>query len=250
MYILDLMAALNVIELILAVTIIGLAAIALAAVAPTVVQSANATADVMTERVGGEQGASNNIHTNTTLNNINNSNDILGSMFLTGEDRLTSFNRINETYTEITYAGNRTILPTVGVTTEMMNATETGNLTLKLQPNGITIIEGQSILVTKGGVGGNNSSGAEQQENATAILVDLNGVRPNDPRSSTGVAFFSTDSTGKLAFLDKMIAIYQVNASPVGTAIRMWEWKGADLPIGNEADGVEATIGNQTTTIP
>ena len=51
----------------------------------------------------------------------------------------------------------------------MMNATETGNLTLKLQPNGITIIEGQSILVTKGGVGGNNSSGTEQQENATAM---------------------------------------------------------------------------------
>jgi hypothetical protein len=250
MYILDIMAALNVIELILAVTKIGLAAIALAAVAPIVVQSASATADVMTETVGGEQEASNNTSTNTTLNNINNSNAVLGSLFLTGEDRLTSFNRINKTYTEITYAGNRTILPTEGVTTVMMNATETGNLTLKLRPNGITIIEGQSILVTKGGVGGNNISGAEQQENATAMLVDLNGVRPDDPRSSTGVAFFSTNSTGQLAFLDKMIAIYQVNASPVGTVIRMWEWKGADLPFGNEADGVDATIGNQTTTIP
>jgi hypothetical protein len=250
MHILDIMAALNVKELILAVTIIGLA-IALAAVAPIVVQSASATADVMTETVGGgEQEASNNTSTNTTLNNINNSKAVLGSLFLTGEDRLTSFNRINETYTEISYAGNRTILPTEGVTSVMMDATETGNLTLKLQPNGITIIEGQSILVTKGRVGGNNSSGTEQQENATAILVDLNGVRPDDPRSSTGVAFFSTNSTGQLAFLDKMIAIYQVNASPVGTAIRMWEWKGADLPFGNEADGVNATIGNQTTTIP
>jgi hypothetical protein len=250
MYILDIMAALNVIELILAVTIIGLAAIALAAVAPIVVQSASATADVMTETVGGEQEASNNTNMSTSLNNINNSNAVLGSLFLTGEDRLTSFNRINETYTEISYVGNRTIMPREGVTTTIINATETGNLTLKLQPNGITIIEGQSILVTKGGVGGNNSSGAEQQENATAMLVDLNGVRPDDPRSSTGVAFFSTNSTGQLAFLDKMIAIYQVNASPVGTAIRMWEWKGADLPFGNEADGVEATIGNQTTTIP
>jgi hypothetical protein len=55
---------------------------------------------------------------------------------------------------------------------------------------------------------------------------------------------------GQLAFLDKMIAIYQVNASPVGTVIRMWEWKGADLPFGNEADDVDATIGNQTTAIP
>jgi hypothetical protein len=96
-------------------------------------------------------------------------------------------------------------------------------ITLKLQSNGITIVEGQSILATKGRFGGNNSSGAGQQENATATLVDLNGVRPDDPRSSTCVAFFTTNSTGQLAFLDKMIAICQINASPGGTAIRMWE---------------------------
>jgi hypothetical protein len=150
----------------------------------------------------------------------------LGSLFLTGEDKLTNFNRINETYTEVTYVGNRTIMTTEGVTTAMINGTETGNLTFKLQSNGITFVEGQSILKTKGKVGG-----AEQQENATAMLVDLNGVRPEDPRSSTGIAFFSTNSTGQLAFLDNMIAIYQVKASPVGTAIAYWEWKGADLPF-------------------
>ena len=76
---------------------------------------------------------------------------------------------------------------------------------------------------------GSNENGFEQ-ENATSILVDLNGVRPDDPRSSTGVAFFSTNSTGQLAFLDGMIAIYQVKASPGGTAIAYWEWNGADLP--------------------
>jgi hypothetical protein len=150
---------------------------------------------------------------------------------------LTSFNPINETYTEVSYVGNRTIMPP-DTTTATINATETGNLTLKLQPNGITIVEGQSLLVTEGG-GSNN--GAEQQENATAVLVDLNGVRPDDPRSSTGVVFFSTNSTGQLAFLDNMIAIYQVKASPEGTAIRMWEWKGADLPF--ESGGADSTNG-------
>jgi hypothetical protein len=96
---------------------------------------------------------------------------------------------------------------------------------------------------------GSNNGGAEEQENATAVLVDLNGVRPDDPRSSTGVVFFSTNSTGQLAFLDNMIAIYQVKASPEGTAIRMWEWKGAELSFENEGndEGVD-TIGNQTTT--
>ena len=51
-----------------------------------------------------------------------------------------------------------------------------------LQPNGISLVEGKSLLVTKGG------------EKATAILDDLNVVRPHDPRSSTGITFFSTNS--------------------------------------------------------
>jgi hypothetical protein len=167
------------------------------------------------------------LSTNTTNNN-NNSNAVLGNLFLIGEDRLASYNRINETYAEISYVGNRTIMPTQGVTTAPINATETGKLKLKPQSNGITLVEGQCILVTKGGVG-DNISATGQQENATAMLVDLNGLRTGDPRISTGVAFFSTNSTGKLAFLDKMIAIYQVKASPGGTAIKMWEWKGADI---------------------
>jgi hypothetical protein len=60
--------------------------------------------------------------------------------------------------------------------------------------------------------------------------------------------FFNTNSTGQLALLDHMIAIYQVKASPEGIAIQMWEWKGADLAFGNEADDVTSTIRNQTTT--
>jgi hypothetical protein len=151
-----------------------------------------------------------NTNTNATTNN-NNSNAVLGSLFLTGEDRLTNFNRINETYTELSYAGNRTIMLPDTTTTATINATETGNLTFSLKPNGVSVVDGQSLLVTK-----NNGS---EQENATALLVDLNGVSPDDPRSSTGVAFFSTNSTGRLAFLDNMIAIYQVKASPIGTAI-------------------------------
>src|ERR671924_334942 len=236
------MATLSVIELILAVTIIGLASIAVvAAVASLLVQTISAT-DAMTETVGEEEEEALST-TNTSANNNNVSNALLGNLFLTGEDKLTNFNPINETYIEVSYVGNRTIMPPDATTTAAtINATETGNLTLNLQPNGITFVEGQSLLVTEG----DSNNGAEQ-ENATAVLVDLNGVRPDDPRSSTGVAFFSTNSTGQLAFLDNMIAIYQVKASPAGTAIGMWEWKGVDLPFGNEGDGT-AIIGNQTTT--
>jgi hypothetical protein len=232
---------LNLIAVIVAVTIIALAGIAIVAAVDSLllVQSASATPDVMTTTsVGAEQET---VNTTTTTNN-NNSNAVLGNLFLTGEDRLTSFNRINETYTEVSYVGNRTIMPPDATATSTIDATETGNLTLRLQPSGITFVEGQSLLVTEG----DNNNGSEQ-ENATALLVDLNGVRTDDPRSSTGVVFFSTNSTGRLAFLDNMIAIYQVKASPEGTAIQMWEWKGADLPF--ESDSVTRAGRNQTVTI-
>jgi hypothetical protein len=214
-------------------------ALALAVTSLNLVQFANATTttDMMTETLGEEP-----LNTTSMSSNDNNSDSVLGRVFLTGEDRLTNFNQINQTYTEVSYVGNRTIMPpsdpsntTSAVT---INATETGNLTLKLQPGGITFVEGQSLLVTEVGDNNNNNNNqdggnAEQPENATAFLVDLNGVRPDDPRSSTGVAFFSTNSTGHLGFLDNMIAIYQVKASPAGTAIQMWEWNGADLPSEN-----------------
>jgi hypothetical protein len=51
---------------------------------------------------------------------------VIIGLFLTGEDRLTSFNQINATYTVISYVGNRTIIPTEGVTNAITNATETG----------------------------------------------------------------------------------------------------------------------------
>ena len=236
------MKPLNVLEVIEAVTIISaLAAIDVAAAASILlVQSAGATTDttMTTTSLGGEQEDA----SGTTTNNV--SNAVLGSLFLTGEDKLTSFNPINETYTEVSYVGNRTIMPPDSATTATINATETGNLTLKLQPNGITFVEGQSLLVTE--EDNSINGGLEQQENATALLVDLNGVRPDDPRSSTGVVFFSTNSTGQLAFLDNMIAIYQVKASPVGTAIQMWEWRGADLPF-ESGNATASAEGNQTT---
>ena len=205
------------------VTIIGLAVIALIAIASLSVQSANATSNMMNNTLGEKHGDSDAPSRNITVNNS--SDDVLGSLFLIGEDTLTSFNRINETYTKLSYAGNRTIIPPETISTAKINATEIGNLTFNLKANGISVVEGKSLLLTaKNGL---------EQENATALLVDLNGVRPDDPRSSTGVAFFNTNSTGQLAFLDNMVAIYQVKASPAGTAIAYWEWKGADLPFGN-----------------
>jgi hypothetical protein len=59
--------------------------------------------------------------------------------------------------------------------------------------------------------------------------------------------FFSTNSTGQLAFLDNMVGINQGELSPEGGKIRVWEWKGEKLPFETGADSAPTT-GNQTTS--
>ena len=191
-----------------------------------------------TTPVGGEQEAVSS--TSPTTNNA--SNALLGRLFSYLDEREgvePNVNPVNETYIVISYSGNRIILPPNG--TSVINATETANVTINIQPNGVSFYQGHAVIMTEGG------AAAQEQENATISFVYLTRTNPDGSGSGTGVAYFSTNSTGQLAFLDNMIAIYQVKASPEGTAIRMWEWKGAELPFENEGEGA-ATIVNQTTT--
>jgi hypothetical protein len=221
------MRTLNGIGVIAAVTIIALAGIALL-VAASVPLPVYAT-DVMTSPTGGggEEAPS------TTSTN-NNSNAVSGSLFFIGEYERTSFNPINETYTEISYLGNVTIMPPNATATTTISATETVNITVDIQPNSLGFVEGQSLLVTE------RDDGAE--ENATTTSVDISRTNPDGTGSGTGVAFFSTNSTGQLAFLDNTVGISQVEISPEGSTVRMWEWKGETLPFESGA----ATVGNQT----
>jgi hypothetical protein len=195
------------------------------------------TTTTTTTSVGGEEQEAVSSSTNTTNNNT--SNAALGSLFLAEEAEFTSFNPINETYIEISYVGNATIMPPHATNT--INATETGNITLNIQPNGVNLAQGQGFLVTEE----ESDNGAQQQEeeNATTTFVELSRVGPGDTGSGTGVAFFNTNSTGKLAFLDNMLAIYQHEMYPGVDTIREWEWKGGTLPL--ETGGSARSMGEQ-----
>jgi hypothetical protein len=231
----------NVIGVIVAVTIIALVGIAIAAAATAasllLVQSASATTDVMTTTsVGGEQQAV----SSTTTSTNNNSNAVLGSLFSFGEGTEANVNPINETYIVISYLGNRIIMPpnTTGV---VINTTETGNVTINIQPNGLSINQGQAVIMTE-------DSAAAEEENATITFVLLSRTNPDGSGSGTGVTFFSTNSTGQLAFLDNMVAISQIEYSPEEGINRFgeWEWKGGTLPFEIGA-AAASTTGNQTT---
>jgi hypothetical protein len=237
------MKNLNVIGVIVAVTIIialGGIAIAAAAAASLLVQSASATTDVMTNTTtsvgGGDQEAVSS-NTNTT----NNSNAVLGSLFMIVEFETASVNPINETYIETSTVNNVTILPPSATTGTTINATETVNATVNILPNGLALDKGQSLIVTEG-----DDGTAAEQENATTTFVDISRLNPDGSGSGTGVVFFSTNSTGQLAFLDNTVGINQGELSPEGGKIRVWEWKGGTLPFETGAGGAPST-GNQTT---
>jgi hypothetical protein len=173
----------------------------------------------ITNSAGGEQEAGSST---TTTSNV--SNALLGRLFSYGEaeDTESNVNPVNETYIVISYSGNRIILPPN--TTGIVNTTETGNVTINIQPNGLSFNQGHAVIMTE-----------EGGENATISFVLLTRTNPDGSGSGTSVTYFSTNSTGQLAFLNNMVAIGQVEYSPAEGINRFaeWEWKGGTLPFEN-----------------
>ena len=188
--------------------------------------SASTTGNNTTTSVGGgEQEAVSNT-TATTTNNA--SNALLGRLFSyldEEEDVESNVNPVNETYIVVSYSGNRIILPPN--TTDIINATETANVTIDIQPNGLSFYQGHAVIMTEG------DAAEEGGENATISFVYLTRTNPDGSGSGTGVTYFSTNSTGQLAFLDNIVAIGQVEYSPKINRFAEWEWKGGTLPFEN-----------------
>ncbi len=181
------MKTLNALGVIVAVTLIALAGIAMvAAAASLLVQSASATTDLMTNTsVGGEEQEA--LSSTNTTNNV--SNAVLGSLFSFGQGTEANVISINETSMVISYLGNRIITPPNA--TGVLNSTETGNVTINILPNGISINQGQAVIMTEDG------AAAEEEENATITFVLLSRTNPDGSGNGTGVTFFSTNSIGQ-----------------------------------------------------
>jgi hypothetical protein len=193
--------------------------VAAAATTTTTTTTAYSTTTAPLSAGGGEQEA---VSSTTTNTNNNVSNVLLGSLFLVVEFERTSVNPVDETYIETTGVSNLTIIPQNATTTTTINATLTSNATVNILTNGLVLYQGQSLIVTEGDDGG----GTAEQENATTAFVDISRMNPDGTVVGTGVVFFSTNSTGQLAFLDNMVGISQTEFSPDGGTIRMWEWMG------------------------
>ena len=182
-----------------------------------------------TTSVGGEEQEALS-STTTPTNNV--SNALLGRLFSydEGEDVESNVNPVNETYIVISYLGNRIILPPNG--TSVINATETGNVTINIQPNGLSFNQGHAVIMTEGEAAEEEEEGGE---NATISFVLLTRTNSDGSGNGTSVTYFSTNSTGQLAFLDNLVAIGQVEYSPQEGINRFaeWEWKGGTIPFEN-----------------
>ena len=196
----------------------------------------NSNTTTTTSVGGGEQEAVSSTTTTTTTSNA--SNALLGRLFsyLDEEedvepnscrnDTCYFVNPVNETYIIVSYSGgNRIILPPNA--TGIINATETANVTINIQPNGVSFYQGHAVIMTEGG------AAAQEQENATISFVYLTRTNPDGSGSGTGVAYFSTNSTGQLAFLDNLVAIGQVEYAEGINRFAEWEWKGGTIPFEN-----------------
>src|SRR5918997_1598657 len=140
------------------------------------------------------------VMTTTTTTN-NNPSAVLGNPFMIVEFETASVNPINETYIETSTVNKVTLIPPNATTGTTINATEKVNATINILPNGLALDKGQSLIVTEG----DDDSTTAEQENATTTFVDISRMNPDGSGSGTGVVFFSTNSTGQLAFLDNMV---------------------------------------------
>jgi hypothetical protein len=143
-------------------------------------------------------------------NNDNSSIILAEKPFLVEDGKTVAATPINQTHMQISLVGNGTI--TLPNSTETVTTKDTGNAIARLTPTG-NIVHGQIRISTEDG-----------SENGTVFFTEIgqNG-------KGVGVAYFTTNSTGKLAFLDNMVAVIEDELQTNGnTLITAWEWRGKE----------------------
>jgi hypothetical protein len=155
--------------------------------------------------------------------------------FAVGHYRTVFENMITETEAQFSVEGNTTI--TLPNSTETITTRDTGEGTFSLLP---------------GGSGGSPSgqihmNTEDESESATGYFTEFIKF---DSSTGIGVAYFSTNSTGVLAPLNNMIAVFLDEVQPnEDSIVRFYEWKShGGAPIDNGGNVPTIAGGNDTTT--
>lgn len=145
---------------------------------------------------------------NNTTNDAGATISIAEQPFLVEHGNTLAIKPINQTHMEILLEGNGTLMPPNS--TETIETKDTGSAIIRLTPTG-NIAQGHILIQTKDG-----------SENGTVFFTEI-----GQNEKGIGVAYFSTNSTGKLAFLNNLVSILESESQPNGTTvITAWEWNG------------------------
>jgi hypothetical protein len=156
-----------------------------------------------------------NVTTTSDVDDVNNrTNDaghtisIAEQPFLVEHGKAVAIKPINQTHMEILLVGKGTLMPPNS--TETIETKDTGSALIRLTPTG-NIAQGHIVIQTNDG-----------SENGTVFFTEI-----GQNEKGIGVAYFTTNSTGKLAFLNNLISILESETRPNGnTVITAWEWNG------------------------
>lgn len=163
-----------------------------------------------------EDQLADNASANVDIDDVNNRKydaSALGTAehpFLVEHGKTLSMKPINQTHMEILLGGNGTLM--LPNSSETIETKDTGSGIIRLTPTG-NIAQGHIVIQTEDG-----------NENATAFFAEI-----GQNQRGIGIAYFTTNSTGKLAFLNNLVSVLESELQPDGnTVITAWEWSGQE----------------------
>jgi hypothetical protein len=182
--------------------------------------------DATTTSAEDNGGTTTTLSDNTSLNATTSTVELTEEPFAVGHYRTVSENITDETQTQFSFEGNTRI--TIPNATETITTRDTGEGTFSFLPGGGGgSPSGQIHMTTEDG-----------SESVTADFVEF--IKFESSFTGIGIAYFSTNSTGMLAPLNNMIAVFLDEVQPNEDSIlRFFEWKSGGAPTG---------ISNNSTT--
>ena len=120
--------------------------------------------------------------------------------FFEEEGRIMSQKQIGGNKTQVTFSANGTFKGNIEVT-------NTGDFVSMSKGNKGTSAQGQGVVTTKDG---------SEKANYTFLQVGKTTEEGKSVLRGVGCAVWSTDSTGKLAFLDNMLSFFIIEVDEMG----------------------------------
>jgi hypothetical protein len=140
--------------------------------------------------------------TTSILNTTHAQTATLGEPYFVEKGKITGHKELGPNRTQFTFTGNGTMNGNIEVT-------DTGEF--------VSISKGDNLSITKDGV----ITTKDGSETANYTSIDVGNFTDYQ-----GASAYSTNSTGKLSFLNNMLGIYKGETGETGNfVLREWHWK-------------------------